>query len=169
MKRKNTLVGMALLIAVLMLGVGYALDTRTLSIDGTVDVTASSENFKVEFTAASAADTSNTASVDTTDKTKATLTVTTLKSVGDTATATFTVSNNSAAGISANIPVPEIVENENGDYFEVTTDWTATTLLPTDGSNSKVMTVTVKLIKAPVSDIEGKFTINLNATAETQQ
>lgn len=165
MKKKNTLLGVALLIAVLMLGVGYAITSITLKVNGTATAQESATSFKVEFTGAEAGaettdDAGNTltsAAANIGNGTTATMEVT-LTNVEDTQTATFEVSNLSQAGLSAKITATNVkIYEEDGttpfasDYFDVTTD-IADVTIPSVTNNTTEFTVTVKLKKAFISD-----------------
>lgn len=164
MKKNKTLLGVALLIAVLMLGVGYALQSRPLSLTGTATANPTDANFIVEFSSASANHASDTAEIDAADKTKATFTVTSLTEVGQTAVGTFKIKNMSNAGINANITAGQIAETDDGNYFEVTSDLTGNTNVAINGEAT--YTVTVKLIKAPVdAAATGTFTVGFTAQA----
>ena len=164
MKKNKTLLGVALLIAVLMLGVGYALGTKPLSLTGSATATPTDANFVVEFSSASASHGADVAAVDTTDKTKATFTVTSLTAVGDTAVGTFKIKNLSNAGINAKITAGQLTETDADNYFEVTTSLTDNENVAVNGEAT--YTVTVKLIKAPVTgDAVGQFTVGFTAEA----
>ena len=168
MKKKNTFIGVALLIAILMLGIGYASTTLDLSITGTATGVESDENFKVVFSDAVAGnmDQENTDGVKLVqvldDKTKAEMTVE-LGVVNDVASATFWVENQSANGIGASIKADAIKilnldeEAYTSDYFDVTVDWmgTDTVMNPaTDDAEADVMPiiVNVRLKKAVLGE-----------------
>ena len=173
MRKKNTLIGMGLLIAVLVLGVGYAFNAIELTIGGAVNVTPNDENFKVIFSNAVAASGSDTATITDSNSTSITgnIEINSLTSVGQSTTVTYTVKNNSNAGIKAVIAPPVITKTSSGEYFEVTTDWstTADTEIPSVNGNTKDLVITVTLVKAPVDEtIEGNFSISLTANAETE-
>ena len=164
MKKNKTLLGVALLIAVLMLGVGYALNTKPLSLTGTATAKPTDANFVVQFSSASASNGADVAEVDATDKTKATFTVTSLTAVGETAVGTFKIKNLSNAGIYAKITAGKLPETDDGDYFEVTTALTENENVAVNGEAT--YTVTVKLIKAPVAgDAVGQFSVGFTAEA----
>lgn len=165
MKKNRTLLGVALVIALLVLGVGYALETLSPTIKGTATVSDSADNFVValENPTVTNSDAGNTFTVS---GLIGTLQVNSLKSVGDTVTATVEVVNRSAVGIKANVTDDTITEVDTGNYFTVTTDW-ETTKLASNG-DKKLMTITVKLDKAPIDTVEGTFTIKLDATAEAE-
>lgn len=161
MKKNKTLLGVALLIAVLMLGVGYALESRQLSLTGTATANPTDANFIVEFSSATANNTSDTATFT---GTSATYTVNSLTEVGQTAVETFKIKNMSKAGINANITAGQIAKTDDGNYFEVTSDLTGNTNVAINGEAT--YTVTVKLIKAPVdAAATGTFTVGFTAEA----
>lgn len=165
MKKKNTFLGVALLIAVLVLGIGYAATTQTLKVSGTATGVESEENFNVIFTAAKAGDaygddaTGVTAGIDTVnDSTSRTAVVTAeLGTVGSSAAATFTITNSSANGIAAKFDSKNIrVQNAEGldfvsDYFLVTTDFVEGEITLQPGE-STTFTVYVDLQKAIVGE-----------------
>lgn len=173
MKNNKTLLGVALVIALLVLGVGYALSATNLNITGTTAITASDTNFKVAFddvTEANIKKNGTGATADTISKisdTQINLGVNSLQAVGDEVTFQMTIENKSAAGIYAEIPAPTITVGDNGSlnnskYYTVTTSWTGTKELePIVGIQT--FTVTVKLDKAPVNNINENFTVSFTA------
>lgn len=164
MKKKKSFVTLALIVAVLILGVGYAISNVDLSVNGDVKVSPDDNNFKVVFTDASIEGTGNTATVGT--GTEATLHVETLTSVGDTATATYTITNQSQAGINASLSNPAVTYTEDAanGYYEVTAALADATAIAPNGT--KTLTVTVKLVKAPVKEITGNFKVSFTATPQ---
>lgn len=169
MKKRKTFIAMALIIAVLVLGVGYAAITNVnLNINGTANITANAD-FKVEFDTKHAPSVGN-ASASYTDVTNATVTVN-LDSKNTTATAILKVDNNSSE-LSANLVAT--VENVDADltkYATITTklcsDATCDTTLSgvvTKGTSAYVM-VTANLIKNPAQDVTNKtFSVKLVAS-----
>jgi len=149
MKKKNTYVGLVILLAVLMLGIGYAaMSNITLNIGGAAGANVEDENFKVKFTGTPQTSGDNiTATI--TDDHNATINVS-LVAKGDKATATYTILNDSA-DLSAKVAVPTIT-NSNTDYFTVTTDMVAEETLI--AGNSTTVTVTVELVKTPIDQDE---------------
>ncbi len=122
-KQKKGLVIVLLLIAVLVLGVGYAAITNvTLNITGQASATSDDENFDVNFigtptfskTGANA-DASVVAAI--TDVHNATIQVSGLKQVGDYVTATYDIKNVSPEEITAALSAS--VTNSNETYFDV--------------------------------------------------
>lgn len=134
MKKKNTFIGVALLIAILMLGIGYAATTLDLSITGTATGVESEENFKVVFKSATAGNQAqeNAAavkSVEILDDAKTAEMTVQLGVVGEMASATFFVENQSANGIAASVKAENVkVLDMDGnlyssDYFNVELEW----------------------------------------------
>ena len=182
MRRKNTFLVMILFIAVLLLGVGYAVTTLDLNISGTATVTESGSSFSVKFTSANA-DTSlyddnnnviasSTASVDSDDNTKATMAVT-LTNVGNSQEVEFKITNASQAGVSAVIAADNVkiykkgtTEEFTSEYFKVTHDLKDTELASGD---FVTFNVKVELEKAVVgSDVTESFDVVLEGISAKQ-
>ena len=128
MKKKRTLTVVAAVLAVLMLGVGYAnISNITLNITDSSSATAtpSADQFAVKFTQAAKTSAPDYAtvnqSVDTSDPTKGNIEISGLKAKGDTVVVTFTILNDSA-DLAANLVTA--VDNTATGYdktnFEVT-------------------------------------------------
>ena len=163
MKKKKSFIGLALIVAVLVLGVGYAISAIDLKVDGDVSVSPDDSNFAVEFTDATVDGTGNTATIG--NGHTATLDVKSLKSVGDTVTATYTITNKSKAGVAATLTEPAVAYTEGGTangYYEATATLGTTDPLAA-GTGTATLTVTVKLVKAPLEDVTGKFNVTFKA------
>ena len=171
--KKRTYVGLALLIAVLVLGVGYALTANELTVGGTATANTATTGFKVILSNAekTAGDEREITTLEIADgDLSATMNVS-LTNVGDTATATFTVKNASDAGMVADFAnaVIAVAENTNEGYFEVThSTIPADTELAVDGTTT--FTVTVKLIKANLGEqaVTGNFEVTLSGVESAQ-
>ena len=170
MKKRKSFAALALIVAVLILGVGYAINNVDLTVTSDVKVNADDNNFKVEFTKAIVDNegTGNTATVG--DGTEATLHVESLSAVGDIIQATYIITNNSATGIEAALSSPSITyKNPDGDsidadeYYEVTVDFNGSVDPVLAVGEEATLRVVVKLLKAPVNDITGNFTVSFNA------
>lgn len=163
MKKRNTYVGLILLVAVLMLGIGYAaLSNIPLQISGNATATLNDENFKVKFTGTPQVSDGDlvTAEIES-DVTKATIYVDSFTKKGDSATATYTILNDSD-DLSASIGVP-VITNTNEEYFSVTTDIKSAVTVA--AKNTTTITVTVELIKTPIdTNQETEITIDLVAS-----
>ena len=167
MNKKRTILGGAILVAVLMLGIGYAaISNITLTITGSATANPSQENFVVEFdTDKDSIAISNTQLVtaEVKDGDEATMTVTGFNAKGNTAYATFTVENNSP-DLTANITLEPIVEGDTEDYFTIETEIDEPTVFAQTSTN---VTVKVTLNKTPVNgEVNGTFDVKLKATPE---
>ncbi len=169
MKKKKSFVALALVVAVLVLGVGYALTTIDLKVNGDITVSPDDSNFDVNFTDASITTTGTlTGKTDTADKGNgktATLSVKTLKTVGEKVVAEYTITNNSKAGINATLSNPTATQTDDTakDYYTVTA--TLADANPIAPNGTKKLTVTVELVKAPLEEVTGNFTVTFNASA----
>lgn len=164
MKNKRIFILVALLIAVLLLGIGYAImSNNVLTISGSATATLNDSNFNVKFTGepTTGGKGTTTAEIDASDATgrKATIAVTGLTAKGDTATATYTITN-ASADLTANLSA-EVTANSNAEYFKVTPTLADTSI--THGTDT-TLTLTVELIKTPVTDdISSNITVTLTA------
>ena len=160
MKNKKLLVGIALLIVVLVIGIGYAAITDSLTITGTAKATANDDNFKVVFNGTKTADDGVTATVTAGEKT-ASMDVTGLTTAGETKSATFTIQNQSAE-LNALVDV-KAQSITNTEFFAIETEVADTTALAPQGTTT--VTVTVKLIKTPIEEVTGTINVELEAEA----
>ena len=162
MKKRRNLIIALLLIAALALGIGYAAVTDSLTITGNANVKPHQDNLEVIFTDIKNKD-KCTATIQT-DATVATFTTTQLEVGGNTASATFVVTNQSPE-YKATIDAPTIAITTGSEYFEVTTDFgtESRTLNAVDGTTE--FTVTVKLKGAVTEERACEFTITNNVTA----
>lgn len=147
MKKRRTYAGLIILVALVVLGVGYAaMSNITLNIGGSASAVVEDENFKVKFTGTPTT-TGDSITASITDDHNATINVS-LSAKGDKATATYTILNDSE-DLSASIAVPTIT-NSNEEYFAVTTDMADTKVVAAGGETT--VTVTVELIKTPIEE-----------------
>lgn len=169
MKKKKSFVALALVCAVLVLGIGYALTTIDLKVNGDITVSPDDSNFDVNFTAASITTTGSLADQTDTatkgDGKTATLSVKSLKTVGEKVVAEYTITNNSKAGINAALSNPTATQTNDAakDYYTVTA-----TLENNDAiapNVTKKLTVTVELVKAPLDEVTGAFEVAFKASA----
>ena len=163
MKNKKTFVGIALLILVLVLGIGYAAISKNLTIDGSATVTATNDNFKVAFTGETSVTGTDLATASATKGAiEGTLSVTGLKKAGDEVTAKYEVDNQSN-GLNANLAVSHEVKNDTEHYFSVTSSVEDSSIAVGDTTN---VVVTVKLLKTPVENQTADIDVTLVATAD---
>ena len=168
MRRNTKIVGGILLVAILLVAVGYAAITNvTLNIDGTAKSEGNPDNFKVELIGEpqTSGDGTTTATINTADKTQGTMNVSGLNAKGQTAIATYTVKNQSA-DLSADLTAK--ATSTNDEYFEVQCSLEKTTL---KAQEETTMTVKVKLLKTPIDETKENLSteIGVNIDAEPKQ
>ena len=170
MKKKRTLTALAAVLAVLMLGVGYAaVANDILTINGTASATPSDNNFVVEFDRDTTVGSTDGASGTYTNATTATFSVSGLTAKGQTASATYTIKN-SSSDLSANLTaaIGTMTNGEGGNeddktYFNVSYSFADTTI--TAGGKT-TLTVTVTMLKTPVAeDVSVTFPVTITASA----
>ena len=149
--KKALQIGLFVLIAIVVLGVGYAaISAVNLIINGNATARVDQNNFKVHFTGAQAISgstgASGTSTIDSQDDTKATFDVTGLTKVGDYAEAVYTVRNDSN-GIGAEITLN--LTSSNTEYFKVTETILDNKLQAGEETTAKVR---VEMIKTPITD-----------------
>lgn len=195
MKNKKFLYAIIALVLIMCLGIGYAAVSKTLIVNGTSSTGAAgiggggvdpepddplNDNFVVYFdpgttnaVVTKVADGLTTAAtVTVADNLTATITVTDLVELNSYVTVTLKIKNDST-DLKASIPAPTItyLDGEGNatekKYFEVTTDWTATTLEAANAGNTdeKLVNIKIKLIKSPIKNVEATFKIVFNASA----
>ena len=162
MKRRKNLVLALLLVASLVLGIGYAAYTTTLTINGTAGVSAEALEFTedVVFTAASSNNTAfgtaafsgDTATFETRGMTRA----------QERVQFTYTITNNSDFDVNIDITTTPTTSN-GASKFSVTTALGAHTI-PAGGSISATVTVVLnETVEEPVEDTA--YVIRYTATS----
>lgn len=161
MRNKKMFIGIVLLIVILLVGIGYAEITgTTLKISGKATASPNADNFVVKFTDTTSTGGKGTTTATKTDDTTASITVTGLTAKGDIATATYTVSNESA-DLSADLSA-EVAKNTNSQYFKVTPEFAKTNIAK---GTTTTVTVTVELIKTPIdADVSSDIEVTLTAS-----
>lgn len=169
MKNRKLVIVAFLVIATLLLGVGYAALTDVLDITGSADINQSAAeeafNEDIYFSAAAANETGNTASVNADNNDKASFTANTLKGDGDKATFTFTIKND---GDLDAVVTPSISSNTKTEFFSLSSDWAGQPQTLAAGE-TKTYTVTVELTATPTDTISGSFIIELTAVSQDAQ
>ena len=168
MRRNTKIVGGILLVAILLVAVGYAAITNvTLNIKGTAKSEGNPDNFKVELIGEpqTSGDGTTTATINNADKTQGTMNVSGLNAKGQTAIATYTVKNQST-DLSADLTAK--ATSTNDEYFEVQCSLEKTTL---KAQEQTTMTVKVKLLKTPIDETKENLSteIGVNIDAEPKQ
>ena len=170
MKNRKIVVVAFLLIAAMLLGVGYAALTDTLDITGSADVnlTDLEKEFEDEiyFSAAVANDgTPNTASVNADNNDKASFSAKSLLHKDETTSFTFTIENKSQYSVDVTPKLNATLGNTNSEYFAISSDWNGATKTIAAGA-SETYTLTVKLLKDPTAAVSGSFLVELVVTAD---
>jgi uncharacterized repeat protein (TIGR01451 family) len=168
MKNRKLVIVAFLLVAVMLLGVGYAALSDTLDITGSADVNQSAAeeafNEDVYFSAAVANEAGNTASINADNNDKASFTAATLKGKGDKVTFTFTIKNDGDVAATVTPKLNATLGNTNPEYFAISSDWDGAP--KTLAAHSEITyTVTVELIKTPTETISGSFLVELTAVS----
>jgi uncharacterized repeat protein (TIGR01451 family) len=167
MKNRKGLIAFMVL-AVMLLGIGYAALTDTLDITGSADVNQSAAeeafNEDIYFSAAVANEEGNTASINADNNDKASFTAKTLKGKGDKVTFTFTIKNDGDIAATVTPKLNATLGNTNPEYFSLTSDWdgAAKTL---DAGGELTYTVTIELLKTPTETVAGSFLVELTAVS----
>ena len=170
MTRTSKILLAVLVVAVLVIGVGYAaIQNVTLNIGGEATGNPSDANFKVKYTGTpvtektvSAASSLAKVTAGITDDTHATIDVEGLTAKGDIVTATYTVQN-ASEDLSADLSVNSSINND--EYFTVETRLGKRSLT---AGEATTLVVTVELIKTPITQSE-EVTIGLQLTSTPVQ
>lgn len=174
--RKYTIV-LILFIALLSLGIGYALVTTNLHVGGTVgtnspgDDSSDTSNLKQNFIVnwndtVKEIDDSNAygaeanVAIDKNTKT-VTVNVSNLSKLNSSITVKLQIDNDSIDLI-ADIDIPEII-NSQSKYFDIYIDWIDSVSINPKGY--KEIYVTIVMIKSPLEQILGDFTVTFTANA----
>ena len=168
MKNRRNVVVAFMLVAVMLLSIGYAALSDTLDITGSVDVNQSAAeeafNEDIYFSAAVANESGNTASINADNNDKASFTINTFKGKDDVATFTFTIKNAGDVAATVTPRLNATLGNTNTEYFSIESDWDGDTKDLAAGAEI-TYTVTVTMIKTPTETISGSFLLELVATS----
>ena len=164
MKNRKTVVVAFLLVAMLLVGVGFAQLTDQLLINGTasIDADQSQEVFDGDiYFSKVISGTGCTAEIlSDPDQGKITVTAGELSEVGKEVIATYTIKSES----DLDVTITPSISNDNETYFTVTTSWNDTPQVLTAGGTIDI-TVTVKVAKTAEADQSTTFTVTLNAAS----
>ncbi len=176
MKNRKTVIVVFLLVACLILSVGYAAFTDTLTIIGNavIDINQAESNFdgKVKFTASQVVDSTGTGnkSADVASHTDddATFTAHSLATLGEYAVFKFTILNDSNVPVEISIKSNKLSgdpnpTNSNPTAFKVDYEYSIDSKIIPAGETIDV-TVTVKVQKAITVATSASFGIELTAT-----
>ena len=160
MKNRKKMITTALIVLVLLLGVGYAtVSSVSLNINGTAK--AGSKELQVFYDGVNSGTSDNVTAISSPAKTRgATFTVENM-TLGEIVTMTFEVKNYET-DVNATLAAPSVTQNTKQEYFQVTTSCDKTTL---NAGETATITVNVKLIKTPVTDEAGSTTVTVEMAA----
>lgn len=179
MKKRRTVIAAFLLLAVMVMGIGFANLTDNLSINGEASLAtnAAQEHFNefVTFTDAQLVSTTGTSGVDDTfgvgqnDPDSAHFGVKSLGLAGQVAVFKFQITN-AHTEFDASISLDAAPVNNNTEFFTVTysVEENVVNEGPIDcpASSSVWVYVTVTLLKSPQVNTSASFTINMTATSD---
>ena len=158
MSKTSKIVIAVMVLAVILLGIGYAaIQNVTLNITGTVAADPSQANFKVQFSGEPTVSDSDKVTAAVTDNLNATMNVAGLTTKGDVETATYTVQNASEE-LSADLSVATI--NSNTEYFTIKSELAKTSLT---AGEATTLTVAVELTKTPSKEVTSTIGVRLTA------
>lgn len=160
MRKERTYIVIFLILAFLLVSIGYAAITKVLNVTGTASATANQDNFVVKFTGEPTTSGVGTTTATIESDLAAKIDVTGLTTTGEKATATYTITNASEE-LSADL-VASVTTNSNSTYFKVTPTLAKTSLAK---GEETTVTVEVELIKTPVGDQQTEIDVEINATA----
>lgn len=160
MKNRKKMITTALIVLVLLLGVGYAtVSSVSLNINGTSK--AETKELQVFYDGTNSGTSAKVTAISSPAKTReATFTVENM-TLEETVTMTFEVKNYEK-DVNATLDAPSVTQNTKPEYFQVTTSCDKTTL---NAGETATITVNVKLIKTPVSEEAGSTTVTVEMAA----
>ena len=160
MKNRKKMITTALIVLVLLLGVGYAtVSSVSLNINGTAN--AETKELQVFYDGVNSGTSAKVTAISSPVKTReATFTVESM-TLDETVTMTFEVKNYET-DVNATLAAPSVTQNTKEEYFQVTTSCDKTTL---NAGETATITVNVKLIKTPVTDEAGSTTVTVAMAA----
>ena len=160
MKNRKKMITTALIVLVLLLGVGYAtVSSVNLNINGSAK--AETKELQVFYDGVNSGTSDKVTAISSPDKERtATFTVENM-TLDETVTMTFEVKNYET-DVNATLAAPSVTQNTNGEYFQVTTSCDKTTL---NAGDTATITVNVKLIKTPVTAEAGSTTVTVGMAA----
>ena len=160
MKNRKKMITTALIVLVLLLGVGYAtVSSVSLNINGTSK--AETKELQVFYDGTNSGTSDKVTAISSPVNTRAATFTVENMTLNETVTMTFEVKNYET-DVNATLAAPSVTQNTNRDYFQVTTSCDKTTL---NAGDTATITVNVKLIKTPVTDEAGSTTVTVAMAA----
>ena len=171
MRNRKTVITAFILVAVMLMAVGFAAMSDDLFINGNAKILAESAQTAfgedIYFTKAVMSADKGTAVIgadgngDANDKVTITVADTALKGKGDSVICACEITN--AGDVDAWVELDGIVVS-NDTYFAVTTSWGATTVKALAAGQTIDITVTLTCIKTPQSEVITTFELGFTAT-----
>ena len=159
MKNRKKMITTALIVLVLLLGVGYAtVSSVNLNINGSAK--AGSKELQAFYDGTNSGTSAKVTAISSPVNTRAATFTVENMTLDETVTMTFEVKNYET-DVNANLAAPS-VKNTNENYFQVTASCDKTTLNALD---TATITVNVKLIKTPVTEEAGSTTVTVGMAA----
>ena len=160
MKNRKKMITTALIVLVLLLGVGYAtVSSVSLNINGTSK--AETKELQVFYDGTNSGTSAKVTAISSPVNTRAATFTVENMTLNETVTMTFEVKNYET-DVNATLAAPSVTQNTNEEYFQVTTSCDKTTL---NAGDTATITVNVKLIKTPVTDEAGSTTVTVAMAA----
>ena len=162
--KKSLTIGAILVIAILLVAVGYAAVTSTqLNITGTARANVNTDNFVIKFTGVDNVSDADKVTASVASDLAAKMDVKGLTAKNDSVSATFTIQNLSE-DLSAELSIKSRTIT-NTEYFAITTEFTNDKSTLNHGESTTVK-VTVTLVKTPIDheeNIEGNIFVGVEA------
>lgn len=160
MKNRKKMITTALIVLVLLLGVGYAtVSSVSLNINGTSK--AETKELQVFYDGTNSGTSAKVTAISSPANTRAATFTVENMTLNETVTMTFEVKNYET-DVNATLAAPSVTQNTKSEYFQVTTSCDKTTL---NAGETATITVNVKLIKTPVSEEAGSTTVTVEMAA----
>ena len=160
MKNRKKMITTALIVLVLLLGVGYAtVSSVNLNINGSAK--AGSKELQVFYDGTNSGTSDKVTAISSPVNTRAATFTVENMTLNETVTMTFQVKNYET-DVNATLAAPSVTQNTNEEYFQVTTSCDKTTL---NAGETATITVNVTLTKTPVSEEAGSTTVTVAMSA----
>ena len=160
MKNRKKMITTALIVLVLLLGVGYAtVSSVNLNINGTAK--AESKELQVFYDGTNSGTSAKVTAISSPVNTRAATFTVENMTLNETVTMTFEVKNYET-DVNATLAALSVTQNTKQEYFQVTTSCDKTTL---NAGGTATITVNVKLIKTPVTEEAGSTTVTVEMAA----
>ncbi len=160
MKNRKKMITTALIVLVLLLGVGYAtVSSVNLNINGSAK--AGSKELQVFYDGTNSGTSDKVTAISSPVNTRAATFTVENMTLNETVTMTFQVKNYET-DVNATLDAPSVTQNTKSEYFQVTTSCDKTTL---NAGDTATITVNVKLIQTPVTAEAGSTTVTVEMAA----